>query len=262
MRVICADDERLLLEDLEMFAEEVLPQAEIVSFIKGTDAMEFAKANAADIAFLDINMGIVDGVSIAKELQKRNPKTNIIFCTGYSEYALDALDINCSGYLMKPITLEKIQKAVDNLRYPLEELADRQKVLEIQCFGNFDIKTNGESVKFKYRKSREYIAYLVDRKGSLCARREIGAVLFGDEPHEEYLTKLRRDILDTFENLGMSDALQVQKGQMGINKDRVSCDYYDYLNGAPGAKEKFRGEYMSQFSFAESTLAELTKERN
>lgn len=257
MRVMCADDELLLLEELEMTVEEVLPDAEIEIFNKATDAMEFAKKTSIDIAFLDINMGAIDGVSIARELQMVNPKANIIFCTGYSEYALEALGINCSGYLMKPITAEKVQKAVDTLRYPLEELGQEQKLVEIQCFGNFDAKVDGVSVKFKYRKSRELLAYLVDRKGALCTRGEMGAVLFEDDRHEEYLTKLRRDVIDTFNGLGIPDVLNVQKGQLGINKGMVTCDYFDYLNNKPGAKEAFKGEYMTQYSFGEDTLAVL-----
>lgn len=259
MRVLCVDDEEMLLEELERTVREVMPDADMISFADDAEALEFAQNNAVDIAFLDISMKTVSGIALAEKLQAGNSRTNIIFCTGYSDYALDALDINCSGYIMKPVTREKVKKAVRSLRYPpnAAESGDGSEKIEIRCFGNFDVSFRGVPVKFKYRKSRELLAYLVDRRGTLCTRREIEAAIFEDEKHEEYLTKLRRDLINTFESLGVQDAFNIQKGQIGINRAKLHCDYYDYLNGKSGAQKKFLGEYMSQYSFAEETLAGL-----
>lgn len=254
IRVLCADDESILLNELEDNVKAVLPEAEILSTDDSAKLLEISCREPVDIAFLDINMGRVDGVTVAKNLQKTNPKVNIIFCTGYSEYALDALNINCSGYLMKPISEDAVRKAVDTARY---SLPDSEEVkIKVTCFGNFDISYRGKPLKFKYNKTKEFVAYLIDRRGAEVSKNEISAILFEDDEHDAYLSKLRKDLIDSTEMLN-ADLLRIRKGYIAINRDAVSCDYYDYLDGDEEALSKFRGEYMTQYSWAEETLAAL-----
>ncbi|MBQ0017728.1 MAG: response regulator [Clostridiales bacterium] len=254
IRVLCADDESILLNELEENVRAVLPGAEILSSDDSAKLLEMSCREPVDIAFLDINMGTVDGVTVAKNLQKTNPKINIIFCTGYSEYALDALNINCSGYLMKPISEDAVRKAVDTVRYSLPDSEDDK--IKVRCFGNFDISYRGKPLKFKYNKTKELVAYLIDRKGAEVSKNEVSAILFEDDEHDAYLSKLRKDLIDTTEMLHV-DLIRTRKGYVAINRDAVTCDYYDYLDGDEAAADKFRGEYMAQYSWAEETLAEL-----
>lgn len=61
------------------------------------------------MAFLDIDMRGTNGMELAKRLKENQPKINIIFVTGYSEYMGDAFSIHASGYVLKPPTKEKIE---------------------------------------------------------------------------------------------------------------------------------------------------------
>jgi predicted metal-dependent phosphotriesterase family hydrolase len=60
----------------------------------------------------------------AETLQKLNPSTNIIFLTGHPEYAYQALNLHCSGYVLKPLTPEKIKKELAHLRFPLRGIRE------------------------------------------------------------------------------------------------------------------------------------------
>ncbi len=82
MRILCVDDEPLMLQMLEMAVREAEPDADITAFSKQTDLLNEAKTNGCDIAFLDIHMRGMNGVELAKELKAVNPKMNIIFVTG------------------------------------------------------------------------------------------------------------------------------------------------------------------------------------
>lgn len=62
----------------------------------------------------------INGITIAKEIKNKNSQANIIFCTGYEEYSLTAWELNSSGYLLKPITEEKLRNTVNNLRYQIQ----------------------------------------------------------------------------------------------------------------------------------------------
>ena len=104
--------------------------------------------------------------------------------------------------------------------------------------------------EFEYSKTKEMIAYLIDRKGTLCSTKEIMAILFEDDDKMSYFQRLRRDFLETFESIGYTDIILQSKGQLGIDKDKIYCDYFDYLNGQT---DLYNGEYMTQYEFGEFT---------
>ena len=103
MNLLLIDDEPLLLRQLERAVREAIPEAGIHSFSKAREALEYAKTEKVDVAFLDIQMRGMDGLSLAKTLVSLNGETNIVFCTGFAEYALDAYHAYASDYLLKPI---------------------------------------------------------------------------------------------------------------------------------------------------------------
>ena len=250
MNILLVDDEAPALRELVDTVSEVLPGEQIYSFLKAQEAMACAETTHVDLAFLDINMRFIDGITMAKKLERLYPKCNIIFCTGYTEYALDALEVYCSGYLLKPITPEQIRNALEHLRYPLPQKKHR---VELRCFGNFDVFCDGRPVAFKYKKTRELLAFLTDRNGAEATTREIMSAIF-EESKPSYFSNVRLDLLDTFASLGVPEVILAAYGRMRIAREHVSCDYFDYLDGK---NTVFHGEYMAQYSFAEATCAAL-----
>ena len=256
MNVIVVDDEKIILQTETAMIKNILPEATVASFAGPEEAAAYAAENPVDIAFLDINLEAGGGLGLASRLQARNPEVNIIFCTGYSEYSLEALELYCSAYLMKPITEEKLQKALSMLRYPIP---NREKALYARCFGSFEVSFHGEPIRFKYSKTKEMLAYLIDRNGAVLSTREIMAALFDADDKVSYMRNLRADLVNTFRALGVEDVLVQEWGKLGIRKEKLPCDYYDYLDGK---KTDFRGEYMTQYSFAEATLARLLQQED
>jgi two-component SAPR family response regulator len=187
-------------------------------------------------------------------LKKYNSEINIVFCTGYGNYRDKAFELHASGYLMKPITPEKVKRELENLRRPIFE----RKRLKVQTFGNFEIYVDGNPLAFKYRRTKELFAYLVDRVGALCTVGEIMGILFEDEGgREDYFQKLRRDLLSTLEEVGCEKAIVHKRGMLGVAITEIQCDYYDCLNQKKDFATSYFGEYMSQYSFAEYTNAQL-----
>lgn len=195
----------------------------------------------------------VTGLEVAERLEKIQPQINIIFVTGFDGYKSEAMDLHASGYLMKPITTEDVENEIRFLRYPVKE----EKKIKIKCFGNFAVFFNGAPADFKYSKTLELLAYLVDRKGAMVTGSELSVILWEDDTHASYLKKLYSDLKHTFERNGCADAFFSGRGSLGIDTGKISCDYLDYINSVPGSENLFRGEYMSQYSWAESTLANL-----
>ena len=196
----------------------------------------------------------MNGVELAEKLKKYNSEINIVFCTGYGNYRDAAFELHASGYLMKPITPEKVKRELENLRRPIVS----KKKLKVQTFGNFEVYLDGKPIAFKYRRTKELFAYLVDRAGAMCTVGEIIGILFEDEGgREDYFQKLRRDLLSTLNEAGCSNAIVHTRGMLGVVVTEIQCDYYDYLINKKDLATSYFGEYMSQYSFAEYTNAQL-----
>ena len=254
MKIIAVDDEKIALDSLTSAITSIARDDEVVSFRYPEDAIKYAKENVCDIAFLDIEMVGMNGVELAEELKKYNSEINIVFCTGYGNYRDAAFELHASGYLMKPITPEKVKCELENLRRPIYE----KRKLKVQTFGNFEVYINGKPLVFKYRRTKELFAYLVDRVGAMCTVGEIIGILFEDESgREDYFQKLRRDLLSTLEEVGCTSAIVHKRGMLGVVVSEIQCDYYECLSGKKEFSSCYFGEYMSQYSFAEYTNANL-----
>ncbi len=119
---IVAEDSPIMLRGFVHMLEEELPGAQVCGFENAEGVLEFAHANHIAIAFLDIELGGQDGLQLAKKLVEIEHKINIIFLTGHAEYKGSALDLHCSGYIMKPLTPQKIRTEIEHLRFPVRGL--------------------------------------------------------------------------------------------------------------------------------------------
>lgn len=257
VKILAVDDEEIALEILSDAIRKAEPSAEVAAFDSGKAALGYAEENKCDAAFLDIEMSGINGIALAKKLKLANPEINIIFSTGYSEYALDAIEMHASGYITKPITAEKIKTELEELRFPVRVYRGE---LRIQCFGNFDVFSGDKPVEFKYSKTKEMLAYLVDRNGTMCANNEIISVLWENEDpcgKQTYFKSVRRDLLTAFKSIGCGDVIIQHRGEIGVDKDKIVCDYFDWLDGKPNGINAYRGEYMHQYSWAELTHGSL-----
>lgn len=254
---VIIDDEELALRGTKSAVAEAMPQAEIHAFKHSGELLEFAKKEKIDIAFLDINMRGITGLELAVKLEALQPQINIIFVTGFADYKSDAMDLHASGYLMKPVLAEDILNEIRFLRHPITE----KPAVEARCFGNFCLLLGGSPADFDYTKTAELCAYLIDRRGSPVSHSELSVILWEDDSHESYLKRLCADLKHTFDKAGCGDVIISKKGFIGIDTAKISCDYIDYINKMPGSGEAFRGEYMTQYSWAEVTLANLLNEK-
>lgn len=249
MRVLVVDDERLLLAKMKNLLGEVLaPADEIAAFGNAEETLAWVKENSPDVVFLDIELrGTMNGVELAQRIQELHHQTNIIFCTGYANYALDAIRVRCSGFLLKPITREGIVKAMGDLRYPLQA---PQKRVKVRCLGNFDVLVDGVPVKFKYEKTKELLAVLVDGNGERFSNAMLESIIWEETGHMNYLKSLRRDLSQTLAELGCEDIIRNQSGKLAIVPEMLDCDYYELVAGRLKTHVHLN-EYMSQYSWAD-----------
>lgn len=281
MNTVVVDDRQLAVNALLKMLLAVDPEGTHIGFVNPEDALQYQASHSVDAAFLDIEMPGRNGLLLATDMQRLNPRINIVYVTGHREYALEAHHQFVSGYLMKPVRKEELVQVLKHLRFPVESDATetalpavtesaatpQEKVpgmgspLRIRCFGNFEVFFRGVPLHFKRSKTKELLAYLVDRRGSICTMGELIAILWEDRPDSASLrTQLRNlihDLKETLQGVGCEQVLIRRWNELSIDVREVDCDYYNYLRKAGREIDQYRGEYMRQYSWAETTHAAI-----
>jgi len=265
MNILAIDDNVLALEELVSSIKETCPGDDIHGFSKPSELLDFAKENLCDIAFLDIEMWGMNGIELAQKLKEINSKVNIVFVTGYSKYALDSYTVKASDYVMKPVTKDSVKEALENLRFPVRTEPDKR--VRVQTFGNFEVFVDEHPVLFTRSKTKELFAYLISRKGALCSNNEIIAVIWEGKNDsaalQSHFRHLVADLIKTFQSLNVGDIIIKKWKHLAVATDRLSCDFYEMLNGSIKAVNSYAGEFMSQYSWAEiESVALLTRKKS
>ncbi len=121
-KVIVVEDVPVILKGLVRTVREELPGAEVHGFRTGAEALEYARENQVAVAFLDIELSGENGIDLSQQLKEIEGHINIIFLTSHTEYTQEAIHHHCSGYILKPLTPEKLHREIDNLRFPVRRL--------------------------------------------------------------------------------------------------------------------------------------------
>ena len=127
LRCVIVDDEPLAITIMEGFLKKI-PHVDVIGkFNSALPVYEFLKSNDVDLLFLDIEMPNLTGIDFVKSLSK---PPAVVFTTANKNYAIEGFDLNIDDYILKPITFERLFKAVNRVyenRSP-ENISDSKKV--------------------------------------------------------------------------------------------------------------------------------------
>ena len=263
MNILAVDDEYYALELMKSALKEVAGGSTVYLCRDVRSALQTATDTRIDVAFLDIHMPEMNGVELATELKKLNPKINIIFATGFSEYMKAGIDLRMSGYILKPVTPEAVKTELENLRNPIEW--SNEKRIKILTFGNFDVFVDGELLRFERKQAKEILAYLVDKRGTSVTYSELAAVLWEDEDYDRTKQKNLQvyvaSLVKTLHSVEVKDLILKNRQGIILNTKIVDCDYYRFLEGDVRAINSLTGEYMNSYSWAEFTVGYLEAQK-
>ena len=258
MTVLIVDDREEDLRQVTELVKELLPDALVLSFDSSLSALAEARTRDIDIVFLAVEMPELGGLDLGQYIKELYPLVNLIYLTDKRDYGYDAIIQHASGYILKPASAQSIARELEDLRHPA--LVKEHKRVFAQTFGNFEFFVDGRPVAFKYSRTKEMVALLVNNRGAQTTNGEIIATLWedeGDERKNSYLSNLRQDLQNTMTRLKLTDVILKQRGSLAIAPDRIECDLYDWLEKGPDSRYRYLGEYMNQYSWAEYTHAEL-----
>lgn len=153
-----------------------------------------------------------------------------------------------------------MREELENLRHPAERQKER---IFAQTFGNFELFVEGKAVAFKMARSKEVLAFLVDRRGAAITNAELAARIWENNDNilsvRAQVRKVRADLAATLKAAGAEEILRMTRKDISVDPTKMSCDYWNMLEGDTEALNSFMGEYMYSYSWAEQTLASLTE---
>ena len=251
MNYIAVDDEPFALKDIEQALAKALPDHTLQCFAIPSKALQYAKSAHIDVAFLDIELGSMNGLVLAKQLKDLQPDMHIIFVTSHEQYALGAIRLHASGYLMKPATTDDLRR---ELTFLYGETA-HEKRIRVQTFGGFEVFVDETPVTFKRAKSKELLAYLIDHRGASVTTADACAALWGDDSLEArkmgYFRIVFKSLRDSLHEVGIEEILLLTWNSAAILPDKLDCDSYRFLDGDPKAVNSYRHDYMSCYEWAD-----------
>ena len=261
MKTIIVDDEKAAVEVFKYEAEEIEDIDIEGVFYNWNDALEYGGIRNIDLAFLDIELGGgMNGLELASRIRDKNPDIMFIFITGDESYAMEAIKHDAAGYIVKPYSSESLRYAVETARL----LSKRNKKrIVARTFGYFDLFIDERPVMFKSGKAKELLAMLVDRQGGTVTTDQIIGTLWEDRPNDVSTQNLCCKICKTLQkelnDNGIGDLLITARGVRSLDISKFDCDLYKMLDGNKHVADRYIGEYMMEYSWAENRAALLDR---
>lgn len=259
MKAIIVDDEAIMLRKFQRISRNIQDIELIGCFEEPKEAIRIAEEEPVDLAFLDIEMPIMNGIELARRLREIRPDILIVFLTAYDEYIRDSNEIGADYYLVKPYTLRSLELAMERVRL----LKRRQrKDLYIQTFGRFTVM-RGDTVLPLTGKAKEILALVVTRRGKEISNQEIYHTIWEGRPSGNremtvFYNALRR-LKDALKKVDAEDLLISSKHGQSVNTDLFDCDYYFWQDGKIDDRVFFDGEFLSEYTWGEYILADIVE---
>lgn len=262
MSFLVVDNKR---RDLDAFAEllkVVRPEVRVFSIPSAEEALELSSLSF-DVAFIEVELeaGKMNGIELAARLKAIHKDTHVIFITKSRKYFQEAFSVHAGAYLLKKVSEEDIRRELDYLLYYYPAQLKLNGKVYVQTFGGFSVFLDGKMIDFPRSKAKELLALLVDRRGLAVTAREACAVLFEDKPYGKisnaYYHVIVNSLSRTLEDAGIKNVLVRTKNHLAVNPDSFECDAYLYMRGDPSAVRRYRGDYLTCYSWSEFSLDAL-----
>jgi two-component system response regulator AlgR len=120
LRTLIVDDEPLAVERLQILCARIPGISLVGTAMEGAGALRLIESLAPDLVLLDIQMPGTDGMAVARALAEREQRPAVIFVTAFDQFAVAAFDVAAVDYLLKPVEIERLERAVARIRSEID----------------------------------------------------------------------------------------------------------------------------------------------
>ncbi len=231
LRTILVDDEELSIKRLKKILTECSGMQICNTFSSSLEAYEYIKENKIDVAFLDISMPDMNGMTFSRKLQEIDSSVDVVFITGYDEYAVKAFELDALDYLLKPVTSERLQNTLDKIRKRRRYVQESPSI-KVSLFNGFKICATWyevREIKLRSPKTEELFAFIMYK--GVTSREEIVDTLWEGFDFDKALKNINANIYyirKALSHYGLADCIRTSKKEIGIDTSRVACDLLEF----------------------------------
>ena len=212
LKAMIVDDEAPARSELKFLLEEV-GDVEVVSEADNVRAaIENLKKSRCDVMFLDINMPGVNGMQLAEALSKIKNLPAVVFVTAYGEYAANAFDVNAVDYLVKPVEVDRLRRAIEKVRLVMSVSGGTAKTAAPAQSERIPVEKGGKKILVPVEKIR----YVMAKDDYSC--------LYTEDDH--FLSTISLAQLE--QRLGETDFFRVHRRYI------VNLSYVSEVESVPG----------------------------
>lgn len=269
MKIVLVDDEQLAIDVLEILLGKLTDVEVVGAFTNPLVVIDELDRLDVDVIFLDMEMGSLHGLEIAEQIMTQHPQIDIVFVTAHPQFALEAFEVNAIDYLLKPVSLNRLEKAVTKLKGK-QELYEQSKVnnevknnrLFIKSMGIFRLlDTDGQEVKWRTKKAKELFAYLWHHRGNAVNRAHIIEDLWGDLEEGRATTIMHTTVYQLrklVRALGFENPVTLVNEQYALNLgidsdfDQLNAVYQAFELSKPAIEkviELYEGDYLEEAGY-------------
>ncbi|WP_036634781.1 response regulator [Paenibacillus massiliensis] len=184
MKAILIDDERSALNQLERLLQNDGRLTVAGKYTSAKLGIEHLSTAHTDVIFLDIGMPEMNGLEAAEWIEQLGLGAQIVFITAYSEYAIEAFELQALDYVLKPVHPQRLGKTIDRIvsRGPAQPVEPLVAEPDVRCFQRLELTSlagavpkefDGKPFKWRTLKSQELFAYMVQQRGEWVNKQQL-----------------------------------------------------------------------------------------
>lgn len=229
-RTVIVEDEQPSLDLMEIIVDRTEGFVIKGAFIDPGEALKCIPDLQPDVVFLDVEMPAMNGIELARKIRALSRDVHVVFTTAYTQYALEAFDVQALDYILKPVTIQAIERVRERLMMQRNVSGESQQQLmrpTIRCFGGFEVRDKvGALVHFPTRKTEELFAYFLCHAGRNLNKWQLADLLWPEMDGDRASHNLHSTIYRLKKVLALSGiGVDIHKTTEGYMMDAVHLGY-------------------------------------
>ncbi|MBJ6361204.1 response regulator [Paenibacillus sp. GCM10012307] len=232
MKVIIVDDEYYALRNLKSKLENIADVEVVAMYEDPATALEEMSSIQPDLAFLDIEMPEIDGITLLGMMFKKRPDMDFVFTSAYHAYVSDTLETKALDFLVKPVKYEQLYVTLEKIKKIRSKSGMGHKI-EMKCFGDFSVFIDGKLIDDNWRtkKTEELLAYLLCMNGKYVPRERIIHDLWpnlGLDKGYANLYTTQYNLKKRFDAFGIHHLIKSRLGNIWLNIEDIKVDLLEF----------------------------------
>ncbi|MFD0697547.1 response regulator [Paenibacillus sp. GCM10027628] len=242
MKIMLVDDEPLVLNQIRRMLSGYAKISVIGSFQNAREAIARMPELQPDVIFFDIHLPELSGIDAVELAMEACPGVDIVFVTAYTEYAIQAFDLNAVDYLLKPLLQARLDQTIKRLmqrRLHKQEDIRSTEPSRILCLRSLRFQRSGgspEIPKWRTAKTQDLFAYLLHHRGNIVLKETLLELLWPDLDAKQAMKQLYTSIYHIRQCLKQMAIdvpirnLTIQEGYV-LDTSRIRVDVDEWENG-------------------------------